>query len=261
MKVVADAVWIGFVALLSVGVAWGQGTGTGTPGGGVGTGSGPGGAHPSDLDLPISNPGYQGGELPIDEEIDEELEPPPTFFGEEIDSENDTIVYVLDISGSMGWDTQSYTTADGTQASGPRIDRAKAELTRSIRGLSENFRFNVLAYDCGTRHWQPSLQDATSANKASAIGWVRGHRPTGATGTGPAGAAALSDKDNMAVVLLTDGAPNCGANGASGHERMITRANTQRASVNVFGIAASGSYRSFCQSVAVNNFGSYVDVP
>ena len=148
-----------------------------------------------------------------------------------------------------------------TQASGPRIDRAKAELIRSIQGLSENFKFNIIAYDCGTRQWQGSMQEANDANKSAATGWVAGHRPTGATGTGPAAASALGDKDNMAVVLLTDGAPNCGASGSSGHRRMIANANTQGATVNVFGIAASGSYRSFCQGVASDNGGSYVDVP
>ena len=74
-------------------------------------------------------------------------------------------------------------------------------------------------------------------------------------------ALALAEKSNMTVVLLTDGAPNCGANGASGHRRMISSANTQGASINVFGIAASGSYRAFCQGVAGDSGGSYFDVP
>jgi hypothetical protein len=42
---------------------------------------------------------------------------------------------------------------------------------------------------------------------------------------------------------------------------MIRDANTQGASVNVFGIAASGSYRAFCQGVASDNGGQYFDVP
>lgn len=271
-----SAIISGFAALLCAGVAFGQGTGTGMPpaGGGTGTGGGmnpgsgapgAGGQHPTDLDLPVAKPEYQGApieeEPPIPPEIEPPTEAPPTFFGEEIDSENDTIFYVLDISGSMGWDNQSYTRPDGTQASGPRIDRAKAELIRSIQGLSENFKFNIIAYDCGTRQWQGSMQEANDANKAAATAWVSGHRPTGATGTGPAAASALGDKDNMAVVLLTDGAPNCGASGNSGHRSMIANANTQGATVNVFGIAASGSYRSFCQGVASDNGGSYVDVP
>lgn len=105
------------------------------------------------------------------------------------------------------------------------------------------------------------MVEATPANKQDGLGWVMGLQPTGATGTGPATAAALGDKSNKLVVLLTDGAPNCGANSDSGHRSMIRSANTQRAKVNVFGIAAYGSYRAFCQGVASDNGGSYFDVP
>ena len=119
----------------------------------------------------------------------------------------------------------------------------------------------MIAYDCGTRQWQQDMQPADDGNKASAIAWEMALQPTGATGTGPAVALSLGDKDNMAVVLLTDGAPNCGANGFGGHRSMIVSANTQGATINVFGIAASGSYRAFCQGVASDSGGSYFDVP
>ena len=45
------------------------------------------------------------------------------------------------------------------------------------------------------------------------------------------------------------------------HRSMIRGNNSQGATVNVFGIAASGSYRAFCQGVARDNGGAYVDVP
>ena len=143
--------------LLAAGMAAAQSTGgaggaTGAPAGGSSTGapSGPGAAGmPTDLDLPMEKPAYTGE--PVPEEPPEEPdiedpsdEPPPTIYGEEIDSENDTIFYVLDISGSMGWDSQSYTTVDGTSARGPRIDRAKAELTRSIMALSASLALVTL---------------------------------------------------------------------------------------------------------------------
>jgi hypothetical protein len=213
--------------------------------------------------------------VPDDDDGDDPRDtPPPTFYGEEIDSENDTIFYVIDTSCSMGWDPASYTTADGGNAYGPRIDRAKAELVRSITGLSDNFRFNIINFDCGMGRWRNDMVAATDANKQSAIGWVMSLQPGGATGTGPATAAALSDHDNKMVVLLTDGAPNCGVpdpnsgfwdsaddGGPSAHRRVIRDANTQGAVINVFGIAASGSYRAFCQGVASDAGGSYFDIP
>ncbi|MGE0709573.1 MAG: hypothetical protein AB7N76_20940 [Planctomycetota bacterium] len=256
--------------LVGSGLAMAQGTTGGmNPGAGTGTGgpgTTPGTSGPtSTLDLPIGPPKAPAVPTPVvpdeDDDDDPRDTPPPTIYGEEINSENDTIFYVLDISCSMDWDNQSYTTLDGQTRRGPRIDRAKAELARSINGLGDNFKFNVIAFDCGTRTWQRAMVEATAGNKQSAIGWTMGLQPTGATGTGPATALALAQKDNMAVVLLTDGAPNCGASSMNGHRQMISSANSQGATINVFGIAATGSYRAFCQSVASDSGGSYFDVP
>ncbi len=80
----------------------------------------------------------------------------------------------------------------------------------------------------------------------------------------------------MAVVLLTDGLPNYGIpltlhpNTPQGtqlvaqfdaHRRVIRDANAQGATIDVFGVAATGLMRSFCQSVASDSGGSYFDVP
>jgi len=225
-------------------------------------------ASAQSLDLPIP-PIHFGDQIPdygpedSEDEANEDPRdtPPPTIYGEEIDTETDTIIYVLDVSCSMGWDSQSYTTLDGTISQGPRIDRAKAELARSIMGLSDNFRFNIVAYDCSVRQWKRSMVEANDGNKQDAITWASGLSPAGATATGPGTALGLADKANTSIVLLTDGMPNCGADGYAGHRSMISSANSQGAKINVFGIAASGSYRAFCQGVAGDSGGSYFDIP
>ncbi len=235
-----------------------------------GGGSSQSGSTPAvgDLDLPLSegmvqwdssqfpqpNPPGGGGEEPP-------ITPPPTIYGEVLESESDSIWYVVDVSCSMGWGVLPYVNLEGNSASGPRIDRARVEMQRSISGLSANFEFNIVAYDCSMMQWQPQKQEASDPNKQSAMAWVTTLWPGGATGTGPATSQALGDKDNALVVLLTDGAPNCGASGTNGHRTMISAANSQGATINVFGIAASGSYRAFCQQVAADSGGSYFDVP
>ncbi len=254
----------------SLGFAQETGNGPGMAGPATGTRGVPGvpgmPSASSTLDLPMAPPSVpqvpvpRAPEEPEDED-DPRDTPPPTIYGEEIDSENDTIVYVLDISYSMNLGKQSYVRADQSLAMGSRMDRAKAELVRSIDGLGDNFSFNVIAYDCATEAWQEQLVEATSGNKNAAKAWVMGRTPRGATGTGPACALALAAKGNQAVVLLTDGAPNCGASGTDGHRTMIATANTQGATINVFGIAATGRYRAFCQGVAADSGGSYFDVP
>lgn len=224
----------------------------------------------SGLDLPVtepifgSNPNAPPPPVQAEDDFAEDPkdEPPPTIYGEEIDGKTQTIVYVIDVSGSMDWDIQPYADLEGRVTMGTRMERAKGELMRSISGLPRTFKFNCLAYDCGTFPWRSALQQADEANKAAAISWCRGLQPNGATGTGPATALALGmDRTNGSVVLLTDGIPNCGADGPDGHRAMIRTSNAQRAKITVFGIAANGGYRAFCQAVASDSGGSYFDVP
>jgi hypothetical protein len=237
------------------------------------------------LDLPITAPSYRPRQAaaplpastpaqkptpapppsPPADPVDEPSQP-PALYGESIPAEEDTIIFVLDISCSMAWDSQSYTKLSGEIGYGPRLDRAKVELSRSISGLSKNFQFNLVAYGCGVTQWSGELKLATEANKAAALAWLGSLNPMGATATGPATAQALSEKQNHSVVLLTDGMPNCGVtytdDGAeAAHRRLIQISNTQGAVINVFGIAATASYRAFCQGVASDSGGVFFDVP
>jgi hypothetical protein len=235
-------------------------------------------AAQSDLDLPVLPPDPASvnsltGTIPpppISEDDTDDPEdsgddprdtPPPVIYGEELESENDTIFYVIDISCSMGWGDSSYMTPDGRPRRGSRLDRAKAEVIKSIMGLSNNMLFNIIAYDCGIRLWEDGMRPADNNYKASAISWLYALQAVGATGTGPAAAAALALKDNMMVALVTDGCPNCGASGYEGHRRMISNSNTQGATINVFGIGANGEMRAFCQAIASDSGGLYFDVP
>lgn len=241
------------LALPSVAVAQ---TGGGSPGSTTSPTS-PVPPHGNEIDMPIGGP-LEGYEDPPDIPSEDD---PPKLYDEEIPTKTESIIYVLDISGSMGWDSMPYTGLDGQQTSGPRIDRAKVELIRSIQALSSEFEFNVFAFDCDIRRWSAGKQRAEPGPKASAIAWVGALQPTGATGTGPAVAAALQDKDNFTVVLLSDGAPNCGANGTSGHLSMIQAANTQGASIHTFGIACYGEFERFMRDIASTSGGRYYAVP
>lgn len=204
------------------------------------------------LDLPVEKPQpvQQGPRMPpVRPERKDDPRPhdypPPTLFGEEIPKAHG-LVFVLDVSGSMGWDT--------------RLERAIKETTSAIGGLSPATRFGVVRYNCGVYSWRPKLERATPENKASATEWVAGSRHGGGTGTGPAVAFGLSLGPDV-LVLLTDGGPNCGAYGFDGHRDMIRRANRRRTPINVFGFAANGTYRGFCQGVATDSGGTFTDVP
>lgn len=234
----------------------------------------------SGLDLPLS-PARLGDQFPaitIEHVLDDDDDgddpgdtPPPTFYGEEIDTESDSIFYVVDTSCSMNWDMGNYISVDGKASYGSRMDRAKAEVIRSINGLSENFEFNIISYNCSTAQWSRTMREATDPNKLAASTWISALIASGATGTGPAVAQALTNRDNLTVILLTDGAPNCGVmvlmiagledQVLSAHRSLIRDANLQRAAINVFGLSASGIHRSFCQGVARDSGGMYIDLP
>lgn len=207
-----------------------------------------------DLDLPILPAAYDPrlqppAPAPTDDGTgDPRDEPLPVFYGEEITTEGGSLIYVLDFSGSMSY--------------GTRLATVKDQFRRSVSQLPPTFRLNVVLYDCSLLQWAPSAREATLENKADAIAWVEGLEPVGGgTATGPAVALALAEKENLSVVLLTDGDPNCGVDYNGGHRRMIRDANTQGASITVFGIDAWGDYRGFCQDVAADSGGSYFDVP
>jgi hypothetical protein len=221
------------------------------------------------LDLPVDKPARSPGArqqpppLPPPAKEDDQ----PRFYGSEIISENQTVFFVIDISGSMAYDIQTYLDQDGNVQKGSRLDRAKAELSRCISLLPEKFKLNVLAYDCSSTQWRDTMQPASGENKKSAIQWVQALMPGGGTGTGYAVALALRQKNNRLVVLLTDGAPNCYLGGACGsdedmdsHLHAIREANTQNAVVDVFGVGAAGQFKQFCVDVASQNGGSYTDV-
>lgn len=215
------------------------------------------------LDLPIAPPRYgERPEAPAEDEEDPRDTPPPTFYGEEISGETDSLVYVLDISGSMAsTGYRPYVDANGKPSQGTRWNRAVAECVRSIRGLSESIKFDIVIYNCGTMVWKPDLVEASAENKAEAEAWLNYiNWVSGGTGTGPGTAMGLALRSS-ALVLLTDGEPNCGAPGTTGHRNMIAAANARGIPIDVFGIEAVGPWRAFCQGVANDSGGRYCDVP
>lgn len=212
--------------------------------------------------IPADPPEDEAGQDPRDT-------PPPTFFGETIDTATNSIIYVIDISGSMSIVSNAFEDENGKIISnGNRLDRAKAELKRSIAGLSDSFFFNVIIFDeCTSQCWG-SKQQASPGNKANAFAWIEALQPDGWTNTGLAVQSALSDKDNKTIVLLSDGAPNfldCAMNYVGSfddHAKLIRSANTQNAVVNTFGIGIANDQdaRGFMMRVASENGGTYTDV-
>jgi hypothetical protein len=196
-----------------------------------------------------------------------DVTPPPQFFGHDLTAKN-SIVYVIDQSGSMTLPVSAFTDMNGNVvAHGSRMDRAKSELEKSIASLSSNFKFNVYFYDECVRPWQGQDVLATEANKQAAFKFIDSQGPMGFTNTGLAVATALQDKTNHEVVLLSDGEPNfldCNmqyVGSFADHRNMIKEANSQHAQIDCFGIGVScdPNAREFMQEVASDNNGTYIE--
>lgn len=212
-----------------------------------------------DLDLPVEKPGpkRQPPKPPDDPPpVTQEDEKPPTIYGSEVKSESASIVYVIDVSGSMGLDNQFAANGDFLD----RLGRAKVELSKSVASLPKNYRFDVVAFSCGNEWWSPTLQGADDAHKAAAQAWIGDLRPLSGTWVCDAMCAALWLRENKLVILLTDGEPTCGWH--QDHRAVIRAANTQGARVDVFGISCTpGSLMdTFCRGVAQDNNGNYTPV-
>jgi hypothetical protein len=234
------------------------GGGSTTPGNPGGSATPGAGAPVEDIDLPITKLARQGEDDDDDDDDDDII-----IYDEEIPTEDDNVIYVIDISGSMRGGRASYIDPDGNQRTGTKLDRAKAELIKSINGLSDNFTFNCFAFTCSIRSFSSKRLPATARNKQAAASWTMALRATGATGTGPAVATALRDRDNKTLILISDGAPNCIGSSwgdRSQHLAMILSNNTQKAKISCFGIGAYGGWRQFLVDIASKTGGVYRDV-
>ncbi len=226
-----------------------------------------------DADLPIDAPVLRKPEPPKAPEpptppVTVDDTPPPVFFGKDIQNTG-SIVYVIDQSGSMSLTIGAFTNDQGVVVTGgTRMDRAKAELIKSIKALPNSFVFNVVFYDECVRPWKGSSVKADDANKTAAFKYVGSQEPMGFTNTGLGVATALQDKANKTVVLLSDGEPNfldCACNYVGTydeHKNLIKSANSQNARIDCFGIGISGDpdAKNFMMSVASSNQGTYVEI-
>lgn len=217
-----------------------------------------------DFDLPI------GGSIDTGEDPatpSEEGQRSPKFYDEDIPTTTDSVIYVLDRSGSMDLPVRPFTGLDGQPVTnGSRLDYVKTEMVRSVASLPAAFTFNMIVFSECVEAWKPERVAATPDQKAAAVAWIQAIEATGWTNTGGATSRALADRGNRTIMLLSDGEPNfldCAETYVGDydtHRRVIREANGQRAAVHCFGIALDDQTRSFMQSVASDNEGSFKEL-
>lgn len=230
------------------------------------------------LDLPISKPKFsvekETKESPPTNEDDEIGDdprdtPPPTFFGEELNSEGrNSIVYVLDLSCSMKLiEPNPFHFIDGNLVTGSRSARAITEVIKSISTLTEEYKFSFVIYGTAGWAWKIPLIQATPVNKVAAaiILMTKVNQCLGMTTTGPYTVHGIHlEETNKHVVLMTDGEPNWDGASVRKHEwhRDMIRNRNNGSRVDVFGIHVGNlpAARTFCRNVASDNGGIFYEI-
>lgn len=110
------------------------------------------------------------------------------------------VVFVLDVSGSMS------TKLSGSQT---RLQFAVQQLSLVLAELSAGQFFNVVLFSSSAAAWQPGVQPATPANVALAIAYIGKAVANGSTNMLAALQLATSDPLAEALVVASDGEPDC----------------------------------------------------
>jgi len=127
----------------------------------------------------------------------------PDYFG--IPVLSDRMVFVLDVSGSMDF------SIGDTSKTPTRMEHARRELTKVLKAMDEQSRFNIVFFDQKIRVWAEGLPKATKRNKQLAIRAVNGVVARG--GTDSYGALELAFKRFRGIdtiYFLSDGVPSVG---------------------------------------------------
>ncbi len=204
-----------------------------------------------------------------------------TFYGIPVDSKR--LVFVLDISGSMREpaDVQQQVVSGGPgDGPGPKpgatkMEVAKYELKKAIRGLDAKAQFNIIFFSNTPEKWAPALVTATPANKAAAYALIEKQQPTAATNIydslemafnmalNGAGNVVVSDKNYKSSVdtifLMSDGAPNQGQIVQTDEilKKIKEMNRLRKVIINVIGVGRD-QVEAFMRSLAEQNGGKYV---
>lgn len=193
-----------------------------------------------------------------------------SFYG--LKTESKHIIFVLDISGSMGEHS-------GKDAGGRyRIDVAKEEIKKAIRSLTSEesdergvSSFNIVVYAADVRVFKEGkMIPATKKNKEKAFEWIDELEAIGATNIfdaleqafliiGTRKAKKQLEKGADTIFLMTDGQPNRGKITAPPLIRQeIAKMNRdRRITINTIGVGDGHAYE-FLEKLAAENDGEYV---
>jgi len=183
-----------------------------------------------------------------------------TFYGIPVKSKN--VVFVIDCSGSMMWESEWAVPTDVATGSGGgadpypkpngnrKIDIARWQLARCVAGIPDQTEFNIIFFSSGFEVMSEKMVKMTAATRKQALAFVDRLQPEGGTNifdpmekaftfTGSGDKLAKQSIDT--IFLLTDGMPNQGQiPDASGILAKLKEMNkVKKITVNTIGVFSS----------------------
>ena len=220
--------------------------------------------------------------------------PPGSASFHGVDTPSRSILFVIDISGSMeDLVVERDRFADGEYPSWARIDIVKTELARTVEGLEPHVKFGIIAFATDMKRWKKKLVPANVINRESALDFVKKLEPLGGgskvalANAGLAGAANLeagktntygalatalgmddagkyskeeylSDVDT--IFFLSDGRPTHGKYIDTKDILARVNAANELRKIVLHTIAIGNFDKSFMQQLAEHNGGAFVDL-
>lgn len=126
----------------------------------------------------------------------------PSYYGSEVVSKR--ITFIVDFSGSMSAKVKT------TEGESTRLELAKAELIKVIKGLSKGAYFNLIFFGTSFKAWQKTIVKASNGVKSKAIQHTQTATGMGGTNIYDPLEKALQDPNVDTIYLLSDGSPGSG---------------------------------------------------
>jgi HEAT repeat protein len=123
-----------------------------------------------------------------------------TFYGVPVDS--DRVVFVLDVSSSMG--------GSGFGQGTTELERAVKETLKVVKALPPSAKANVVVFETEIRRWKKGLTALGTGTRRALEAFLAEQKPSGSTNLFDALESALLMKDAETIYLLSDGSPTAG---------------------------------------------------
>src|SRR4029453_12509419 len=145
--------------------------------------------------------------------------------------------------------------------------RAKNELSKVVKALAEDVRFNIVTFSSDVTPWKQTLVPASASNKKEAVEHIEALKAEGGTVTDLALEAAFAHLEADTIYLVSDGVPpHMGSSEGAPEDtpgliRMIhnrvEELNFLRG-VRVFTLGFQLAEEEFLKKLAADNAGTYV---